>query len=109
MTSKNLNADLSVFASSGMGLVKGETSNNVLKKYFYTHQNSKKWDFNLYQPDIVIINLGTNDLWFGVSETEMSNAYYNFLTSLREKYNNAKFVCVNGMMVKEMNNAIKKL
>ena len=109
LTAKNLNADLSVFASSGIGLLKGETANNVINKFMYLHQNSnKKWDFSLYDPDIVIINLGTNDLWFGVSESEFYNAYLSFLYTLREKYNNAKFVCVNGMMTKDMNSAIKK-
>lgn len=109
LTAKNLNADLSVFASSGIGLLKGETANNVINKFMYLHQNSnKKWDFSLYDPDIVIINLGTNDLWFGVSESEFYNAYLSFLYTLREIYNNAKFVCVNGMMTKDMNSAIKK-
>lgn len=109
LTAKKLNADLSVFASSGIGLLKGETANNVINKFMYLHQNSnKKWDFSLYDPDIVIINLGTNDLWFGVSESEFYNAYLSFLYTLREKYNNAKFVCVNGMMTKDMNSAIKK-
>lgn len=72
------------------------------------------WDFSLYTPDLVIINLFQNDSWlvekpereefktnFGTeppTEEFTIQAYYNFVKSIRETYPDAQIICILGSM-----------
>jgi hypothetical protein len=72
------------------------------------------WDFNIYQPDVVIVNLFQNDSWlvnmpehesfqlrFGDRKPEPSyivGSYINFISDLRSKYPNASIICALGSM-----------
>lgn len=73
-----------------------------------------KWDFSLYQPDIVVINLLQNDSWlvnlpdhpefkskFGTTPPTieyMIEAYRKFVETIRGKYPNANIICMLGNM-----------
>ncbi len=73
-----------------------------------------KWDFSLYTPDIVVINLFQNDSWIvNMPELEdyklrfgneppnnefIINAYKNFLTDIRKQYPNTHIICSLGCM-----------
>lgn len=75
---------------------------------------NSKWDFSLYTPDIVVINLFQNDSWlvrlpdedqfkstFGdkVPDDEyFINAYQKFVSQLRGHYPKAKIICTLGSM-----------
>jgi len=75
MVGKKLDADVRVFSQSGWGTYASWDCNpdNVIPKYyegicslmgteyFEAHGFNDAWDFALWQPDAVIINLGTND------------------------------------------------
>lgn len=43
------------------------------------------WDFGTYAPDIAVINLGTNDRSFQVSDTDFRTTYTAFLQNVRDK------------------------
>ncbi|HLZ62979.1 MAG TPA: GDSL-type esterase/lipase family protein [Ktedonosporobacter sp.] len=51
--------------------------------------NSSNWDFSRYQPEAVVINLGTNEHWTGQSDVLFEKTYINFLQRMRTTYPNA--------------------
>ena len=68
---RSLGAVASIIARSGIGAYRnygeaktGSPGYNMPAQYDYTLYNDKSehWDFSRWQPDIVCINLGTNDL-----------------------------------------------
>ncbi|MEK7393370.1 MAG: GDSL-type esterase/lipase family protein [Fibrobacterota bacterium] len=51
-----------------------------------TQPGAKDWDFGQYTPDMVVINIGTNDaLAGGISGTTVQAAYINLLKKIRAK------------------------
>ena len=64
--------------------------------------DAAKWDFSKFQPDVVVINLGTNDNGYVGNNPERLEAfkqsYLDFLKRLRGYYPNAHIVCTMGMM-----------
>ena len=52
------------------------------------------WDFNLYTPDVVIVNLGANDV-DSLTKAQMVVAHNNFLDDLRLKYPDAHITLMN--------------
>jgi len=75
---------------------------------------SSTWDFSLYQPDIVVINLMQNDSWlvhmpdyeefqarFGQvapNEVAIVEAYRQFVANIRKHYPEANIICALGNM-----------
>jgi hypothetical protein len=73
-----------------------------------------QWDFSLYQPDIVVINLMQNDSWLvNMPESEefqdrfgdkapgkeaIISAYEQFVANIREQYPTAAIICALGNM-----------
>jgi hypothetical protein len=61
---------------------------------------TEKWDFAQYTPDVVCVNLGTNDVSTDpYDKTMLENAYRDFYYTLRVKYPEAKIVFVSGCMM----------
>ena len=61
---------------------------------------SEKWDFNRYQPDVVCINLGTNDLSTNNYDLELLKQGYQKLLKLVRQHNpKAKIVFLTGSML----------
>ena len=62
---------------------------------------ASQWDFSTWQPDAVVINLGTND--FGTAEdptpAEFEDAYRAFLERVRGNYADAWILCTIAPMV----------
>ncbi len=60
------------------------------------------WDFKSFVPDVIVINLGTNDSSFtrGIPErvNAFKTAYKSFLRHIREKNPSAYIICALGMM-----------
>ena len=59
------------------------------------------WDFGRFQPDAVVINLGTNDL-STISDPDKATfeaAYKGLLTRVRQAYPNARILCTNGPLL----------
>jgi lysophospholipase L1-like esterase len=51
--------------------------------------NAPDWNFSRYQANVVVINLGTNDVGHGVSGAQFQSAYVTLLRNVRAKYPNA--------------------
>ncbi|MHC4911516.1 MAG: GDSL-type esterase/lipase family protein [Planctomycetota bacterium] len=74
----------------------GETISGSHAKYdrWDWYNEMPHWDFNLYTPDVVILNLGANDV--GSPVIKIKNAYNSFLDDLRSTYPDAHICLMNG-------------
>ena len=95
-----LGADISVLARSGIGAYQGWDSGNPALPPMYDYisyyrDKTARWDFSR-QADIVVINLGTNDLWTGGSSRALTQAMQDFMRQVRQKNPQAKIVWAAG-------------
>ncbi len=115
-TARHYNAQYSCIARSGIGLMISWFPKIMPEIYDRVNPNDQtsKWDFSKYEPDIVVINLGQNDQWL-VTQTEheqfkarfgtvppdekfIIQSYINFIKSIRSKYPLASIICALGSM-----------
>lgn len=61
-----------------------------------SYLNSPDWNFSRYQANIVVINLGTNDQKYGVSDSTFQANYITFLQKVRAKYPHAIILVLRG-------------
>lgn len=124
-TAQLLDADYSMVSISGWGVISGYTNSPDKKAdsqqiplyygklgYSYnkfagtTAPQDIDWDFSRYTPDIIVINLGTNDNSYvrGNMEkrTEFVSAYKDFIGQIRENNPDADIFCVLGIMGAEL-------
>ena len=119
ITARNLNAQHWVVARSGIGAYRnygeaktGSPRSCMPVQYEYTGYAwdlklrdeasflSEKWDFCRYQPDVVCINLGTNDLSTNNYDLELLKQGYQKLLKLVRQHNpKAKIVFLTGSML----------
>lgn len=118
-TAQMLDADYSMVSYSGHGIVSGYTgtgekvTSQLVPPYYtklgfsYASYIGQKpidveWDFTKRQPDIIVINLGTNDDSYTLTDTtkqeEYAREYTNFLLKIRSKNENATILCTLGIM-----------
>lgn len=99
-TAQNLKADYMMTCRSGIGMYQsygGDTSFAMPKLYNQAITGSNdKWDFSKFIPDVVVIELGTNDLSSNVDSLSYSRAYTGFIKELRDHYAHSKIVCMSG-------------
>ena len=112
LTAQKLDADYSAVCYSGHGIVSGystgEKNSEALLPPEYTKisKNSDypgQWDFKNNQHDIIVINLGTNDINYVTKEPEERNdefiqEYSNFLDLVRENNPKSYILCTVGIM-----------
>jgi lysophospholipase L1-like esterase len=99
---RTLNAEFSIIARSGWGMYRdlsGNTSGVLSSIYANTlgMQATPPWDFR-GQPDVVVINLGTNDSGPGDPGQPYEDAYVAFLGMVRGHYPNAWIFLTIGPM-----------
>ena len=110
IVSDSLKAQHTSISRSGIGVYRnynGPTAGskeNMPWQYEYTlfNKHDEKWDFAKYQPQLVCINLGTNDLSTNNYDIQLYEKNYRmFLTTVRSKYPDAKIVLLTGPMLGE--------
>ena len=108
LTARNLDAQHWVVARSGIGVYrnyngpKTGSSDNMPSQYEYTlfDDKSERWDFSRYTPDVVCINLGTNDLSTNNYDVKrLRQAYVQFIKTVRSHYPKSKIVMLVGSML----------
>ena len=119
ITARSLGAQHWVVARSGIGAYRnyngpktGNPESNMPVQYEYTgyalHPGfrqeatflSEKWNFSRYQPDVVCINLGTNDLSTNNYDlTLLKQGYQKLYQMVREHNPQAKIVLLTGSML----------
>lgn len=119
-TAKALGADYSMVSFSGYGIVSGYTGTgekvgDQLVPEFYEKLGYSRgvyldkyqpqdltWDFDGLQPDLIVINLGTNDMSYVLEYTdrreEYIRGYVEFLKKIRSRNPKARILCVLGIM-----------
>jgi len=131
VTARMLGAQHWVVARSGIGAYRnyggpkaGTPDSNMLVQYEYTGYapdpelrrkggfDSERWDFSRYQPDVVCINLGTNDLSTKNYDVKLlKQGYQTLLKMVRQHNPKAKivFLCGSMLLDKELEIAKKLL
>ena len=101
MTAEKLGADHSLVSYSGIGVAKG-WPDFLMEEFFaadsYCRNTSSAYEKS-FTPDIVVINLGTNDHNKGASATTFMNKAKGLISLVRETYgDDVKIVWVYNMM-----------
>ncbi|MBK8881991.1 MAG: hypothetical protein IPN67_06255 [Bacteroidales bacterium] len=88
LTSRGLNAEYLTVCRSGIGMWQGyggDTTFTMPKLYNQVIINgTSSWDFTRYQPDVVVIDLGGNDLSAALDSVLFVNTYIDFLRRIRK-------------------------
>lgn len=129
-TAKALDVDYSMVSYSGYGIISGYTgdgvrnANELVPPYYeklaftYGSFGDKKpqelsWDFTARQPDLIVINLGTNDDSFCLEDeerrAEYCEKYIEFLKVVRKNNPSAKIVCSLGIMTDRLCPYVEKV
>ncbi|MBO4822483.1 MAG: endoglucanase [Prevotella sp.] len=97
-------ADYALTAHSGQGMVRnwadGKQISDINMSTRYTRvfddHGTQPYLFNRYQPQLVIINLGTNDFSPVAIPTDeqYTNAYLKMIETIKNKYQGVKIFCV---------------
>ena len=109
LTSRALGARAHVVARSGIGVYRsyggpreGTPDNVMTTEYEYTnlYDRSERWDFSRFRPQVVCVNLGTNDLSTNNYDARrLQAAYKSFLAQVRSHNPQAKIVMLCGPML----------
>lgn len=109
LTARALDADFNVVAKSGIGVyrsyggdIAGTPGNRMPDLYDRTlyYTPDYEWDHSSFEPDIICINLGTNDTSLEIFDAGLFEEKYNeFLDHLREIHPDSKIVVLNGPML----------
>jgi lysophospholipase L1-like esterase len=107
---RRLDADYSVIAASGYGVVKNFGDSLRLSDfplpYYYPRvimNDTLPWNFKRWQPDAVVIRLGRNDYWQKPHpRREMfKTAYMDFIREIRNRYPDAHIFALCGPIRKD--------
>ncbi|MET0793444.1 MAG: SGNH/GDSL hydrolase family protein [Polyangiaceae bacterium] len=114
LAARAVGAELYTEAWSGIGMLRnydGATTGIMPERYPRTlpEQTASTWDFSGYTPDVVVINLGTNDFAKGDPALAFQTAYTKFVSDLRGHYPKARFYLAIGPMLSEANAAQMKV
>ncbi|MCM1076973.1 MAG: GDSL-type esterase/lipase family protein [Bacteroides sp.] len=109
LTARELNADFNIVARSGIGMYRsyggpreGTPDERMPGEYDRTliYNPSHYWNHRSFHPDIICINLGTNDTSLGNYDiTLFEEAYKRFLAHLHLLQPQAKIVLLTGPML----------
>ncbi|MFN3406005.1 MAG: SGNH/GDSL hydrolase family protein [Cytophagaceae bacterium] len=106
ITCRTLNAQYHCTAYSGRGLYRNNTGSkeNVMPDIYdriFPDKSSPEWKTENFIPDVVVINLGTNDFYpeslpnpDKVDSAAFAKKYISFIGKLRKHYPEATIVCV---------------
>lgn len=116
ISSRKLNAEHRSISLSGIGIL--VSWDKYIMPEIYNRVNpfdeNSLWDFSLWTPDIVVVNLFQNDSWIvnrpdneqfkrrfdstKPDARQIVEAYISFIRSLRKEYPNANIICALGSM-----------
>ena len=108
ITARKLNAEYSSISQSGIGIMVS-WFDFTMPDYFLqlnAHElNDSRWDFQQWQPHVVVINLFQNDSWLAEerltpipTKQQRIDAYEHFLARVRTAYPNALIIAALGSM-----------
>ena len=107
ITARNLNAAYMAVAYSGKGVIQNYSLEDketlpVIYDRIFPDKKESRWDFKKWQPDVVVINLGTNDFAHAAPDSALFvKTYLDFLKRIRWNYPKAHIFCIEGCMIKD--------
>lgn len=111
ITARNLGYKYKTVAVSGRGLYRnntGSTTNTIPLVYDYIFPDdpqSPSWDHSGDHPEIIVINLGTNDFFMDpgtpVDEELFRSTYIQFVERLFSYHPESKIICATGVMMSD--------
>lgn len=115
-TAKSLNADYSLISQSGISAYVGYVREYNMKEiypYICKRYSDEAYDFKR-KPNIVVINLGTNDAGSNAELyhkplSEIKQGFTDFLKVIKKHNPTSKIVWCYGMMRNELNDTIKEV
>ena len=100
ITARAFNADYVTVCRSGIGIYQSYGGGKTFTQpnlYDEIVTNSKaRWDYTKNQPQVVVIDLGANDLSVTLDSVQFVNTYIQFVQKIRLQYPKAKIICVAG-------------
>ena len=105
ITARNIEADAAMISYSGRGLTTnygGGTGGVMPALYKMTlpSDGANTWDFSKWTPQVIVINLGTNDFSKDIPDTNtFISAYVNLIKDIRVNNKTAHIYCVQGPML----------
>ena len=100
---RELGAEVRAIAYSGIGMLRsydGSTAEQMPVLFERTlAKDPAPWAFDTPEPDVVVINLGTNDFSHGDPGPPFADAYAAFLARLRGHYPHAHVICALSTML----------
>lgn len=122
LTAKELNFNARYMAVSGHGVYCEYTGNldgTLSRLYKYTNwwvDQETMYEFNDFTPELIVINLGTNDSRFFEESEEAQEgftekfitAYVDFVKFIRSKYPDVKLLCICGTLAAQPFSRIEK-
>jgi len=109
MAARALGAQWMSVARSGIGIYRNYGGNRegdkITMPALYEHTllgtRGERWDFGRFTPNVVCVNLGTNDISLGNYDADLlAAAFCRFVSQLRSHYPQAKIVLLTGPMSK---------
>ncbi len=127
ITAGSLKADYQMVCWSGIGIISNWTDQEVPNEewlmpvlYPYTdkacdltlRKEPEPWDFTRFVPDLIVVNLGTNDHSYTKNVPDrvavFASKYYEFLRQVRSCNPNSEILCTLGVMGQELCQTIKE-
>ncbi|MDS0528461.1 GDSL-type esterase/lipase family protein [Clostridium sp. SHJSY1] len=105
VTAKLLGADPMTISWSGKGVLRnygGDTTDVMpdLMDQVLPYDKTLKWDSQSWIPQVVVINLSTNDYGIGIPDkADFTNAYTKLVDKVRADYPEANIYCAVGPML----------
>lgn len=108
LTASAFDAEMMVVARSGIGMYRNYADKPegsfrpmpVVYRNVLISEENTTWDFSSFSPDLLVVNLGTNDLSTeGFRMELLDKAYRDFLTEIRNHYPNTKILLLTGCML----------
>lgn len=99
LLSRYFDADYSVIAHSGMGVVRnfnGKTMKTMSDRYLqvFDDHDAVPYNFDQYHPDLVVIALGTNDFSVNGAPSNFVDKYVSLIKTVRQHNGEVPILCV---------------
>jgi len=107
---RKLNGEYSIVAISGIGAVRNYADSNIASlnplPYYYERacmNETTRWQFKGWQPDLVVIRLGRNDYWSSPfpPRSVFRTGYLDLLKKIRVVYPNTNILALCGPIRKD--------
>lgn len=106
LAADELNADLHAIAWSGIGVYRSYGEETPVVPNIITRNmrsladiDSSQWNPKAYQPDAVLINIGTNDYWQNTAAAQYKSQFQKLLTQIESDYPNAPVYLIASPML----------